>query len=66
MRPNMFVPWPKFSPWPAGVELGGWRGARVGDRSAVCLSAPGAGGDSPLTRTLIFIPRLRYEAETRR
>lgn len=48
----------------------GWRGARAGDRNAVCrgggVSAPGAGGDSPLTITLIFMTQLRYGADMKR
>lgn len=76
MRPNVFVPWLKLpgglaAVWSRGRwglrcpgDPAGWRGARAGDRNAVCrgggVSAPGAGGDSPLTSTLIFITRLRY------
>lgn len=51
MWPNTFVPWPKL----AGVLAAArGRGAGAGDTTAVCrggVSAPGAGGDSPLTST---------------
>lgn len=65
--------------WPGcGVELGmvgaslpgdlaGWRGTRAGDRKSMChggvSAALGAGGDSPLTSTLIFITQLHYGAD---
>lgn len=67
--------WPGCSTEPRTVgaslagDPAGWRGARAGDRNTVCcgggggVSAPGAGGDSPLTSTLIFITQLRYGAD---
>lgn len=79
MWPNMFVPWPKLpgglaAAWSWGRwglrfpgDPAGWRGTRAGDRKSVChggvSAALGAGGDSPLTSTLIFITQLHYGAD---
>lgn len=76
MRPNMFVPWPKLASGLAAVRSRAWRGLRwPGARGAggrlglgtetlcTAVAATGAGGDSPLTSTMIFITQLRYRAD---